>query len=195
MQMTFYIDEIIVKHPELTKKVCFTPLGNIVVKSNVSENEYADFKKVQFKTSIQEKFYYKLHYMDETFNHAISWICIYYIPNDIYPYIRYSDGMVSERKPVPKELMEKFYNCKRYIEIELAFFDIIYHENIIGNKDVCKRKILNPLKRIIILKPSQKNKISFSMDYEKIKNKSYILEYENNLEKEKIMMREYGYIF
>lgn len=177
------------QYPELSKKWTFTPLLNVAIKKDVSEEEYQKFRSEKYRTEAQAKFSNK-HILDFDEKKYHRNFIVYYIPNDIYKYLCYTKNKLLTRKNIPKQLYRKALNCKRYMEIEFNYFNLIKNYNIIAPD----WRVLNDkmtFKNVFVV-PSNKNYISIDLKYKDIENDNYIKSYSKNLEKEKILFKN-GY--
>lgn len=187
------IDFSIYKYPELEGKICFTSLGNLVIKKNVSKDDYNKYLREKYKTEAQEKYVSKLHRFDELSNGLKHRVYFYYIPADIYPYMIYKNNKIVQKAPIPERFQKKIDNCSKYIEIDLNYLNLVMGCNFICSKKwnlKCHNKWNKP---IIVIKKSRTNRISIYKDYNTIKKIPYIENYDDNLKKEKSLLKT-GYM-
>ena len=183
------IDFSILRYPELLGKITFTPLYNTVIKKTATEEEYKKFSSEKYKTEAQCKFLQQ-HILDFSNKKYIKNNIIYHIPGDILKYLYYTKNKLLIKKNIPKQLYKKELNCKRYIEIELNYFNLIENYSIFSSHwIVCSDKI--SLKTIFII-PSNKDEVSVNSTYKDIENNWYIKHYNENYKKELILLKN-GY--
>ena len=178
------IDFTIDKYPELNHKICYTSLGNLLIKKTVSREDYDKFIKEKLNTESQMKYLVKLHRFDNMKDISKRKIYVYYIPSDIYKYMKYEKGKISSKCFVPENLKEKFKKCSIYIEIDLNYLSRIVGCNFICSSNFDLRHIVNISKPLIIIIPSKKDKVSIYESYNTILKHPYIKDYEMNYEEE-----------
>lgn len=167
-------------YPKLTKQLCHMPGHDILLKATATGDDYNLFRMLKFQEETFIKFHYGLHYFCDPFSESKK-IYIYYIPQDILPYTKYQDKKITERIPIPKELIQKFTNCKRYIEVDFNYMFDMYQFNIFGTKTFFQtRKAFHFGKPIVIIRKSKGDKISFNNTYDEILKCPYINEYDRN---------------
>lgn len=89
------IDFTIDKYPELNHKICYTSLGNLLIKKTVSREDYDKFIRERLNTESQIKYLVKLHRFDNMKDILQRKYYVYYIPSDIYKYMKYEKGKIS----------------------------------------------------------------------------------------------------
>ena len=178
------IDFTIEKYPELNHKICYTSLGNLVIKKNVPKEDYDKFIKERLNTESQMKYLVKLHRFDNMKDISQRKVYVYYIPSDIYKYMKYEKGKISSKRIVPENLKEKFKKCSVYIEIDLNYLNRIVRCNFICSSNFGLKHISDISKPIIIIIPSKKDLVSIYESYNTILKHPYIEDYEKNYEEE-----------
>lgn len=178
------IDFTIDKYPELNHKICYTSLGNLLIKKTASREDYDKFIRERLNTESQMKYLVKLHRFDNMKDILQRKYYVYYIPSDIYKYMKYEKGKISSKRIVPENLKEKFKKCSVYIEIDLNYLSRIVRCNFICSSNFDLRHIVNISKPLIIIIPSKKDKVSIYESYNTILKHPYIKDYEMNYEEE-----------
>ena len=104
-------------------------------------------------------------------------IYVYYIPSDIYKYMKYEKGKISSKRIVPE-------NLNVYIEIDLNYLSRIVRCNFICSSNFGLKHISDISKPIIKIRPSKKDLVSIYESYNTILKHPYIEDYEKNYEEE-----------
>lgn len=182
------IDFTIEKYPELNHKICYTSLGNLVIKKATPKEDYDKFIKEKLNTESQMKYLVKLHRFDNMKDILQKKVYMYYIPSDIYKYIKYEKGKISSKGIVPENIKEKFKKCSIYIEIDLNYLSRIIGCNFVCSSNFSLKHISDISKPVIIILPSKKDMVSIYESYNTILKHPYIKNYEKNyLEEQKLI--------
>lgn len=121
-------------------------------------------KLIPFGASIPEDEYENILHQYDQYYHLKNnkKIMIYYIPKDIYNYIKYSNKNIVTNGIVPKEIEEKFNICCRWMNIEFNYLFDVKHYNCVGGKKLgLKPSLYNKDNPIIIIRKSSRDRISF----------------------------------
>lgn len=102
-------------------------MGNLTIKRNASAEEFKLFTKIKNKYEISTKCSMNFAGFYKRIKNIQFDSYIYYIPGDVYNYIRYDNQKISQFTPVPSELKEKVKKCSRFLEIELTYLLLIKH--------------------------------------------------------------------
>lgn len=116
--------------------------------------------------------------------------CIYYIPSDIYSYLKYDGSEMKLEDDIPENLRLKAENCAKFFELELNYLRWIIGVNFEKNGIFIFEDKWKRLKPSIII-DNTTNKLSFGYEYEDIIDNDYIQKY-NELEKEEKRMIKSG---
>ena len=119
--------------------------------------------------------------------------CIYYIPSDVYPYIRYDGYEVKVEDNVPENLKMKAENCARFFELELNYLRWIIGVNFEKNNIFTFEDKWKRFKPCIVINNTT-DKLSFGYEYENIIDNDYFNKYDELLEEEKRMIESGNYI-
>lgn len=171
--------KIKLKESNLKDKLFFAADGNLLLQLPATETEIVEFNSIKKRMSAQHKYYMFLHdmYHNSAGPMYEKGIYIYYIPGDIYNYLKWVDGTMKVKNTVPFELKEKAINCARWIDIELNFAMLSLKAVILNGKGLNIKNIHKFPKTIIVIKKSKEDRISLVLKYENVKNNFYIKAY------------------
>lgn len=181
------------KYEQLKKVTCFSPLGNLLIKKNASARQYKLFTKIKTNYEVNTKYCMNFTGVYKRIKNIQFDSYIYYIPDDVYNYIRYDNQKIYQITPVPSELKEKVENCSRFLEIELTYLLLIRCCNFSDNP-IIKKSFSRPFRPTIKIEKSFDNRISIYERYEEIENNEYIARYDEFMRKEIKMIEESNYI-
>ena len=174
------------KYRELEDTVKFCTNGDLIIRNNVSDEDYKNYLEIRDSYSQYRKYHMLYNFYGQIMH---SWKNrIYYIPADIYEYICFKNSKVEEKKPVPEKLKKKFLNCKRLMDVEFNYFGNVNYINgyCIGLKSRWK------FFPFLIIKKSMEDRISTDTYYQEILNWNYIKNFDKN-EKDKEYYLNHGY--
>lgn len=181
------------RYKQLKRITCFSPLGNLLIKKNASEKQYKLFAKIKTNYEVNTKYCMNFTGVYKRIKNIQFDSYIYYIPDDVYNYIRYDNQKIYQITPVPSELKEKVENCSRFLEIELTYLLLIKRCNFSDNP-IIKKSFSRPFRPTIKIEKSFDNRISIYERYEEIENNEYIARYDEFMRKEIKMIEESNYI-
>lgn len=174
------------KYSELEDKVKFCTNGDLIIRDNVSDEDYKKYLEIRDSYSKYRKYHMLYNFYGQIMH---SWENrIYYVPADIYEYMYFKNLNIIEKKPVPAELKEKFLNCKRLMDVEFNYFGSV---NYIGGYRL--GLTLNwKLLPFVIIRKSKENRISNNAFYYEILEWEYIKKFDER-EKNKEYYLQHGY--
>lgn len=177
-----FIETPWLEHPDL-QGICFhSKSGDFLIRKNVEKKVYDEYKSIQFLENTIFKYENILHRYDQYYHLKNNKkIMIYYIPKDIYNYIKYKNKNIVANGIVPKEIKNKFNICSRWLNVEFNYLFDVKHYNCIGGKKVGLKPSYNRENPIIIIKKSSHDRISFKGNYSQILKSDYIQNYDKNL--------------
>lgn len=177
-----FIETPWLEHPNL-QGICFhTKSGDFLIRKNVEKRIYDEYKSIQFLENTIFKYENILHRYDQYYHLKNNRkVMIYYIPKDIYNYIKYKNKNIVANGIVPKEREEKFNICSRWLNVEFNYLFDAKHYNCIGGKKIGLKPSYNRENPIIIIKKSSHDRISFKGNYSQIFKSDYIQNYDKNL--------------
>lgn len=178
-----FIETPWLKHPNL-QGICFhTKSGDFLIRKNAEKKAYDEYKSIQFLENTIFKYENILHRYDQYYHLKNNKkIMIYYIPKDIFNYIKYINKNIVTNGIVPKDIEEKFNICCRWLNVEFNYLFDVKHCNCIGGKKIgLKSSSYKRGNQIIIIRKSKHDKISFERDYNQILKSDYIQNYDKNL--------------
>ena len=166
-------------------KIKYISTGEVLIQDSASEEEYDLF--TQMKKSYDKTIFYLIHSHPMVNKYHRRRINDYYIPQDVYDYIEFNGEFISKSN-CPKELTEKMKICliilnSDYMEINNACW---YSANL---KMKFSKKALT---KLIIIKKGSPDRISFKENYNGLKYKSYIKNYDTG-KQEKEYLLSHGY--
>lgn len=173
--------------------IVFSPLGRPLLKIDASDNE----KKIFFKYNFIAEISMKMHFFYP--DNKLECIMLknkkytYYIPSDVYKYLKYDGKSVSMKNETPDELKEKVSKCAKCLELELNYLKYIIGVNFEKNNFITFQKRNKFFKPTIIIDHSTE-KLSFNYTYEKMIDNDYIKNYDELLEEEEQMIKSGKYI-
>lgn len=177
-----FIETPWLEHPNL-QGICFhTKSGDFLIRKNVEKRIYDEYKSIQFLENTIFKYENILHRYDQYYHLKNNRkVMIYYIPKDIYNYIKYKNKNIVANGIVPKEIEEKFNICSRWLNVEFNYLFDVKHYNCIGGTKIGLKPSYNRENSIIIIKKSSHDRISFKGNYGQILKSDYIQNYDKNL--------------
>ena len=180
---------------KLKPKLFFFANGTSFLKKEASDKEIAFY--IKNKKNINYEFKYGLNYPGLFFkaNKLKIKKYIYYIPNDIFKYLKYDGNEIILSNDIPENIKRKAIDCARFMEVEINYLYHIKKCNFISNEFIeCKNKnrILKPT---IEIQSSNENILSFESNYKEKIECSYIQKYDYYKKIEEEMKNSDKYLF
>lgn len=166
-------------------KIKYISTGEVLIQDSVSAEEYVLF--AQMKKAYDKTIFDLIHSHPMVNKYPTRRINAYYIPQDVYDYIEFNGEFISKSN-CPKELTEKMKICliilnSDYMEINNACW---------YSADLKMKFSKKALTKLIIIKKGSPDRISFKENYNGLKYKSYIKNYDTG-KQEKEYLLSHGY--
>lgn len=177
IDLNFYKVKLV--QPNLHEKLFFAADGDLLLQLPATKEEIAEFNVVKRKISTKCKYYCFLHDMYHQPDGPMyeKEIYIYYIPKDIYDYLEWVDETMRVKNTIPFDLKEKAINCARWINIEFNYALLNLNAVILNGKKLKIKNTNKFPKTIIIIKKSEEDRISITLNYKQVKEGRFIQGY------------------